>query len=159
MRQTDEAKALDSTSSNAEHERGGQPMKTLGDFRTYAKLPAKDIGRAKRFYAERLGLRSPRELAPGHFMYDCGGSIFLLFASQGKASGSHDQMGWLVDDVSSQVRELKGRGVVFETFDYPGNTWAGEVADNGIRRAAWFRDSEGNLFSVTQLLAASVRQA
>ena len=35
---------------------------------------------------------------------------------------------------------------------YPGNHWDGEIADNGIRRSAWFHDSEGNLLNMIQLL-------
>ena len=126
---------------------------TLGSCRAYAKLPASDIDRAVQFYADRLGLR-PASHGPGHFFYDCAGTQFLLFRSQGRASGTHDQMGWYVADIETEVRTLKSRGVPFETFDYPGNRWDGEIADNGFRRSAWFRDSEGNLLNVIQLLNA-----
>ena len=125
----------------------------LADCRPYAKLPVKDIERAKRFYAEKLGLTPLRETSPGHFQYQCGGVMFLLFPSQGRASGDHDQMGWMVDDLEGLVSELKGKGVAFEMFPaLPGDTWNGEIANNGRRRAAWFRDSEGNLLNLVQFI-------
>jgi catechol 2,3-dioxygenase-like lactoylglutathione lyase family enzyme len=124
---------------------------SLASCRAYAKLPASDIDRAVQFYTERLGL-TPASHVPGHFFYECAGTQFLLFRSQGRASGTHDQMGWYVADIEAAVRALKSRGVLFETFDYPGNRWDGQIADNGFRRSAWFRDSEGNLLNVIQLL-------
>ena len=124
---------------------------SLQNCRAYAKLPAGDIDRAVQFYADRLGL-TPASHVPGHFFYECGGTQFLLFRSQGRASGTHDQMGWYVADIEAEVRTLTSRGIHFETFDYPGNSWDGQIADNGFRRSAWFRDSEGNLLNVIQLL-------
>jgi len=135
--------------------KGSEPH--LQGSRSYAKLPAGDIDRAVRFYQERLGLTPSRELAPGHYLFECGGAAFLLFRSQGKASGTHDQMGWFVTDVAAEVARLKALGVSFAVFDYPGNTWHGEIADNGIRRSAWFYDSEGNLLNVVQLLESPSR--
>src|ERR1700737_2666377 len=130
---------MNMTASKAQ---GSQSTAGLANFPAYAKIPVSDIERAKRFYAERLGLMPLRETNPGHFQYQCGGVLFLLFPSLGRASGDHDQMGWFVDDIDAMVSELKGRGLVFEKFpDMPyGDTWTGDIADNGRRRAAWFRD-------------------
>lgn len=124
----------------------------LQDCRTYAKLPASDIERARRFYAEKLGLTRSREMAPDHHLYECGGSLFMLFPSSGCASGTHDQIGFMVPDVAEAVRQLKARGVVFETYATSGDVWSGEIAENEHRRVAWFKDSEGNLLNVAQRL-------
>jgi len=94
-------------------------------------------------------------MSPGHWLYNCGGALFLLFESHGKASGDHDQLGFGVPDVSSLVQELKANGVVFETYDFApmvGDVWRAETAENQYRRAAWFKDSEGNLLSIVQRL-------
>jgi predicted enzyme related to lactoylglutathione lyase len=49
------------------------------------------------------------------------------------------------------VRDLKSRGVVFEVYEMPGVQWDGEIASlPGLGRAAWFRDSEGNVMCVDQ---------
>ena len=83
----------------------------LQQCRTIGKLPATDIERARRFYAEKLGLTRYREMAPGHYIYECGDSIFLLYPSRGTPSGTHDQLVFVVPDVDAVVRQLKARGV------------------------------------------------
>lgn len=124
------------------------------------RLPAKNLERARAFYAEKLGLE-PIEERPGGLRYKCGNGHFSLFESAGVASGEHTQMAWEVDDIDAVVAELRRRGVVFEDVDLPGlKTVDGiaEVAGNypsagGVgERAAWFRDSEGNLLGLGQPL-------
>jgi catechol 2,3-dioxygenase-like lactoylglutathione lyase family enzyme len=125
-----------------------------------ARIPAGDLERAKAFYADKLGL-APAEERPGGLRYRCGSGEFSLFQSSGTASGGHTQMAWAVDDIEAAVAELRARGVVFEEYDLPGlRTVHGiaEVAGNypskgGVgERAAWFRDSEGNLLSLGQAI-------
>jgi len=123
-----------------------------------ARLPAQDLERARSFYADKLGL-IPSEERPGGLRYQCGSGAFSLFQSTGVPSGTHTQVGWEVEDIELTVAELRARGVVFEEYDLPGlKTVNGiaEVAGNypsrgGIgERAAWFRDSEGNMLGVGQ---------
>jgi catechol 2,3-dioxygenase-like lactoylglutathione lyase family enzyme len=130
----------------------------LKDGSVATRLPARDLRRAKLFYAEKLGL-TPVEERPGGLRYTCGSGSFALFESAGIASGTHTQMGWEVADIEATVAALRSRGVVFEEYDLPGlKTVNGiaEVAGNypskgGVgERAAWFRDSEGNLLGVGQ---------
>ena len=45
---------------------------------------------------------------------------FLLFASGGTASGTHDQLRFSVTDIQAEVGDLKQRGVRFEEYDFPG---------------------------------------
>jgi hypothetical protein len=68
-------------------------------------------------------------------------------------------MAWTIGDIETAVAELRTRGVAFEEFDLPGlKTVNGiaQVAGNylskgGIgEKAAWFRDSEGNLVGIGQ---------
>jgi catechol 2,3-dioxygenase-like lactoylglutathione lyase family enzyme len=123
-----------------------------------ARLPAQDLQRAKAFYREKLGL-TPTEERPGGLRYQCGNGWFSLFESAGKPSGEHTQIAWEVEDIEATVGELRKRGVVFLEYDLPGlktiNGFA-EVTGNypsrgGIgERAAWFRDSEGNLLGIGQ---------
>jgi hypothetical protein len=102
-------------------------------------------------YAEKLGLLPTEEQPGGAFYEGREGTRFLLFPSGGSASGTHTQMGFLVDDVEAEVRDLKGRGVQFEEYDFPGFDKATSVAQTGPVRSAWFKDSEGNLLGLVQL--------
>lgn len=124
------------------------------------RLPAQDLERARAFYAEKLGLE-PIEERPGGLRYRCANGEFALFESAGASPGTFTQMGWEVDDIEATVAELRQRGVEFEEVDLPGlRTVDGiaEVAGNYPskggkgERAAWFRDSEGNVLGLGQLI-------
>ena len=60
-------------------------------------------------------------------------------------------MGFATDDIDADVAELRGRGVVFEEYDFPGLKTEGGIATTGDARAAWFKDSEGNMLGIIQL--------
>lgn len=122
------------------------------------RLPARNLGRARKFYAEKLGLE-PIEERPGGLKYRCGNGYFVLFESTGDPSGNHTQMIWEVDDIEVVVAELRKRGVVFEEYDFSDFRTINGIAEvsgnypssGGIgERGAWFRDSEGNLLGVGQ---------
>jgi predicted enzyme related to lactoylglutathione lyase len=116
----------------------------------YPTLPAADLERAKRFYAEKVGL-TPESEFPGGLLYRCGKDTrFAVFLSQGEASGTHTQAMWLVEDVESAVAALKARGVVFEEYDLPSLSTVNSIATVGPIKGAWFKDSEGNLLSLGQ---------
>ena len=132
---------------------------TLRDAtKTATRLPAQDLDRARAFYAAKLGLE-PADERPGGILYRVGDTEFALFASGGRATGDHTQMGFEVEDLAATVAELRARGVVFEEVDVPGLRTRDGIADidgnypsTGARgeRGAWFRDSEGNLLGVGQ---------
>jgi catechol 2,3-dioxygenase-like lactoylglutathione lyase family enzyme len=129
----------------------------LNKGRVATRLPARDLNRARAFYADKLGLE-PVEERPGGLRYVCAGGEFALFESAGAASGDHTQMGWEVDDIEATVTELRSRGVVFEEYDIPGLETVHGIADiegnypsKGTgERGAWFRDSEGNMLGIGQ---------
>ena len=119
-----------------------------------ATLPAQDLDRAKDFYLERLGLTPTSEDRTGiHFVV--GGTRFRLFRSNGTASGSHTQLALMVGDIAAQVQALRARGLSFEDYDYPSLKTVDGIADLGYARAAWFKDSEGNLLGIAELAAGS----
>ena len=131
----------------------------LANGRIANRLPAQDLGRARAFYAEKLGLE-PVEERPGGLRYVGASGEFALFQSTGRPSGEHTQMGWEVDDIDATVRELRARGVEFEEYDLPGLKTVDGIAyvegnypSKGIgERAAWFRDSEGNMLGLGEII-------
>jgi catechol 2,3-dioxygenase-like lactoylglutathione lyase family enzyme len=124
------------------------------NFRSsYAKLPAQDVERARAFYRDVLGFEPARD-HQSHLFYECGGSSFLVFPSSGSPSGTHDQLGFVVDDVEAAAAELRSRGVELETYDAPpGCSFRDGIMDYGAVKAAWVKDSEGNLISFAQFVA------
>lgn len=131
----------------------------LASARVATRLPCADLDRARRFYAEKLGLE-PSEERPGGLLYRCASGDFALFASAGAASGESTQMAIEVDDLDSTIAALKARGLAFEEVEIPGlETLDGivEVEGNypskGVgERAVWFRDSEGNLLGMGEIV-------
>jgi catechol 2,3-dioxygenase-like lactoylglutathione lyase family enzyme len=129
----------------------------LGNGHVATRLPVQDMKRARAFYAEKLGLE-PVEERPGGLLYRCASGEFALFESTGASPASFTQMGWSVDDVVATVAELRSRGVVFEQVKMPGLTTVGDIADvagnypsrGSGEKAAWFRDSEGNMLGIGQ---------
>ena len=131
----------------------------LTHARTATRLPAQDLDRARRFYAEKLGLE-PVDERPGGLLYRPGSGEFALYQSTGASSGTFTQMAFEVDDIDATVTALKERGVVFEDLDLPLMKTANSIAEidgnyaikNATgERAAWFHDSEGNLLGIGQL--------
>ena len=122
----------------------------LDKFPVYAVLPASDFERAKAWYKEKLGI-SPTEEDPEGAYYTCaGGTGFFLFPSSGAASGTYTQVGFQVDDIEVEVADLKSKGLVFEEYDTPRLKTVNSIAQVGPEKAAWFKDSEGNLIGVFQ---------
>jgi len=120
-----------------------------------ARIPTQDLARARAWYADKLGLHPTGE-REGGLRYEGRSGVFCLFASTGASDGSFTQMGFYVDDIRATVAELKRRGVVFE--EYPGCVdsimqVAGNYPSKGSGElAAWFRDCEGNMLGVAEVL-------
>src|SRR5215467_5857968 len=121
------------------------------------RLPAQDLERARAFYAEKLGLE-PTEERPGGLRYQLARGEFALFESAGQPSGEHTQIAFEVDDLDAVVADLQARGLVFESYQLSGLTTVDGIAEidgnypskGSGERAAWFRDSEGNLLGIGQ---------
>jgi len=117
-----------------------------------ATLPAHDLGRAMAFYRDKLGLRPQREMGGG-VLYQTDSSWFFLYETQFAGTAQNTAMSFLVEDVEATVMALKRAGVVFEEYDFPGLKTINSITDLGGERSAWFKDTEGNILSVSQLTA------
>ena len=124
----------------------------LNDSRFEANIPAQDIERAKAFYADKLGLVPAAEAMPGYLRYEtAGGTVFNIYQTEYAGQAGHTIAQIHVDDVASEVADLKAKGVTFEVYDMPGVDWQGEIAVvPQMGKAAWFTDSEGNILCLDQ---------
>ena len=118
----------------------------LANSRVSAVLPVVDLGRASKFYEEKLGLQASD--APGGVMFKCGqGSQLVLYQPNMPSKADHTAAGWEVDNVEEVVKVLREKGVVFEQYDMTDEQGIASMA--GVK-AAWFKDSEVNNLSVVQ---------
>jgi predicted enzyme related to lactoylglutathione lyase len=124
----------------------------LNDSKVTANIPAGDITRARDFYADKLGLTPATELPGEVLIYrTAGGTEFQVYRTEYAGQAGHTIAQWHVADIESEVRDLKAKGVSFEVYDMPGVRWDGEIASmEGMGRAAWFKDSEGNILCIDE---------
>ena len=118
----------------------------------YAYIPAKDLARARRFYEEKLGFVPKQELNGGVAYESAKGTACFLYPTPNAGTSKASQAFWEVEDIEREVAELKSRGVELEDFDVPGERSPSGVVTAGGARAAWFRDSEGNILAIIQTL-------
>ena len=124
-------------------------MLSTAPIRAY--IPVSDVARARRFYEDKVGLRPKQEFAGG-VIYECGGTEVFMYPTPNAGTSRASQAFWQVADVEKEVAELKGRGVTFEAYDMPGMNSSSGIATAGGAKTAWFKDTEGNILAVSQLL-------
>ena len=121
----------------------------LEEFTVHATLPASDLDRARRWYAEKLGLKPVREDQVG-LWYELAGSRLLLYQSGYAGTSQSTSAEFLVDDIERVMSGLRDRGVVFEEYDVPGLKTENGLAIIGGHKTGWFKDSEGNIVSLDE---------
>jgi predicted enzyme related to lactoylglutathione lyase len=122
----------------------------LQDSPMYAYLPAKDVARARQFYEQKLGFVPKREVAGGVTYEFAGDTGCFLYPTPNAGTSAASQAFWQVADVEREVAELKAKGVTFEHYDMPG--MKDEIATRGGARSAWFKDTEGNILAIVQIV-------
>ena len=116
----------------------------------YPYIPAKDMSRARKFYEEKLGFKPSQEVAGG-VVYEFGDNTScFMYPTPNAGTSKASQAYWMVDDVETEVSELKAKGVRFEEYDMPEMKTRNGIAEAGGSKVAWFKDSEGNILAVVQ---------
>jgi predicted enzyme related to lactoylglutathione lyase len=122
----------------------------LQNFPMYAYIPAKDVPRARRFYEEKLRFR-PKEEVAGGVVYEFGNrTACFLYPTPNAGTSRASQAFWQVDDVEREMADLKARGVEFEDYDMPREKSPSGAITAGGAKAAWFKDTEGNILALIQ---------
>jgi catechol 2,3-dioxygenase-like lactoylglutathione lyase family enzyme len=123
----------------------------LGDAPLVAFVATTDLGRARTFYGETLGLTFTDENAFA-CVFDAHGTTLRVTAVPELSLAGYTVLGWLVDDISSAIRTLGERGVDFKRFDGMDQDELGVWTTPGGDKVAWFADPDGNTLSLTQLV-------
>ena len=121
----------------------------LRDKAVAATLAVSDLDRARGFYEQTLGLE-PVDESPGAVVYRAGSSFVVVYPSDYAGTNQATGATWAVgDDFDVVVEDLREKGVTFEQYDLPDTTRDGDVHVMGDMRAAWFKDPDGNILSLT----------
>jgi hypothetical protein len=127
----------------------------LSEFPMSARLAASDIGRARRWYEEKLGLTPDKEEMGGMSLwYRSGKTWFLMYQTEAAGTAQNTVGGWEVRDLDGLMADLRAKGVTFEDYDFGEmKTVDGLLSVEGYK-AAWFKDSEGNILELTETPSA-----
>jgi catechol 2,3-dioxygenase-like lactoylglutathione lyase family enzyme len=123
----------------------------LTGFPIHATAAAIDLARARQWYEDKLGLVPDRE-DPGGLWYHFAGDTWLyLYGTPSAGTAQNTIAGWTVSEIESVMAELRSRGVVFEDYDFGEVRTVDGLVDFGIAKAAWFKDSEGNTYELSEV--------
>src|SRR6266542_91823 len=121
----------------------------LSERRCAAMLPASDIERAKKWYADTLEFKPSYEDEGGVQFMAGDGTEFWVYPSEFAGTNQATSIGFMSKDLSAEMADLKSRGVTFEEYDIPGVKTVEGIAEFAEgERGAWFKDSEGNIIAL-----------
>ena len=123
----------------------------FADRRATAMLPAKDLQRAKAWYADKLGLKPTEENGDMGAVYNLGGgTIAFLYPTQFAGTAQHTLLSFDSPDLAADMQKMRAKGVVFLDYDLPGLKTENGLATFGPVKNAWCKDSEGNILGFVE---------
>ena len=120
------------------------------ETKAFSGFSVDDLAKAKQFYGEILGIDvSEVEEMPVLNLHISGSNDILIYEKPNHEPASYTVLNFPVSDIEAAVKELKTRGVAFESYDYPGlKTDEDNISRGGGPLIAWFKDPAGNILSV-----------
>jgi catechol 2,3-dioxygenase-like lactoylglutathione lyase family enzyme len=132
----------------------------INSLRITPTLPVVDLERAKRFYQEKLGLEIKMEDGMG-VLFESGSSTLYIY-KRAPTKADHTVVSFEVEDLESEVQDLRDKGVKFEEYNIPE---MGIKTVNGIStycvedvedKTAWLKDTEGNILGIHERVGEKV---
>ena len=122
----------------------------LRDKPSSAIVAVSDLDRARRFYAETLGLEAASE--DEVLTFRTGQTRLVVYPSEFAGTNKANAVVWDAGgDFDAIVEELRERGVTFE--EYPE---MGMKIDRGVHasddfKGVWFKDPDGNILHINSM--------
>ena len=124
----------------------------FSESKAFSGFAVDDIGKAKEFYGETLGLEVKD--GPAEVLLELhpagGGEPILIYEKSDHEPATFTILNFPVDDVEAAAAKLKERGIELEHVE-------GMSDEDGISRdprgpvIAWFRDPAGNILSFLEV--------
>jgi catechol-2,3-dioxygenase len=128
----------------------GEGDRMLAEHPIDVMLTAPDLGVAKEFYRDKVGLDVLIE-SDDFVTFGCGGdSRLVVTRSSLPTKDQQTKASWRVAGVAAEVAGLRTRGVEVAEYDEPGLKTTDGVADVGFALSAWFVDPGGNTIGLLQ---------
>ncbi len=121
----------------------------LRQFPVSATLPVSDLDRAVTFYEETLGLSKKQVMEEGRVaVLEAGNGTEIELYERPPVHTEHTHATFEVAHIEEVRDALCNKGVVFEEYDLPQIKTENGIATFGREKAAWFKDSEGNILCI-----------
>jgi len=121
----------------------------LGESNAVANIAVKDLGAARKFYENTLGLEAIGTEGEDLVTYRSGGTVIYVYRSKYAGTNKATVVTWDVGPaVEEEAKALKAKGVTFEHYDMPGMKLRGDVHVADEMKVAWFKDPDGNILSL-----------
>jgi catechol 2,3-dioxygenase-like lactoylglutathione lyase family enzyme len=126
----------------------------LKDSKAFGGFSVNDVDAAKQFYGEVLGLQVDKNDGMGGLLtiHIAGSNNIIAYPKTNHVPATFTILNFPVKDIDAAVKELKARGVVFESYDseYLKTDENNISKGNGGPSIAWFKDPAGNFLSVIE---------
>ena len=121
----------------------------LADKELKAFVPTVKPEKAKSFYKDILGLKL---LSEDNYAleFDANKILLRVIIVQELKPQVFTVLGWNVDDITSSIKLLNEKGVLFEKYDFLEQDDLGVWTSPGGSKVAWFKDPDGNILSLSQ---------
>ena len=122
----------------------------LTHSKAFSGFSVNDLQKAKNFYSKTLGLKvvnNPMGLIELHLE----GSVkILIYPKPDHTPATFTILNFPVADIEKAVKELKEKGITFESYEGPIKTDEDGIFRGGGPLIAWFTDPAGNILSVLE---------
>ena len=123
----------------------------FGHTKAFSSFSVDDLGKAKNFYSEILGLKVTENDMGMLELHITGSNPIIIYPKQNHTPATFTILNFPVDSIEEAVANLKEKGVVFESYDLEDF----KTDEKGIFRGggpliAWFKDPAGNILSALE---------
>jgi catechol 2,3-dioxygenase-like lactoylglutathione lyase family enzyme len=119
----------------------------LGKSNATPMIAVKDLDRARKFYQETLGMTAQRGM-DDVLTVKSGDTLVTVYESEFAGTNKATSLTFDVDDIESEVKDLKDKGIFFEHYEMPGLEQRGDLYVGEGMKTAWFKDPDGNILSL-----------
>lgn len=124
----------------------------LKDRSSSAIVAVSDLGRARVFYEETLGLTLiDGDADNGVLVFRTGQTQLTVYRSEFAGTNKANAVTFeMKGDIVEVVEDLRGKGVTFEHYPEMGMTLNGDIHEAGSMKLVWFKDPDGNILHLIE---------
>ncbi len=121
------------------------------DVKAFSGYSVDDTTKAREFYQGLLGLEVSDDIEGILQLHIKGCNPIILYPKPNHEPETFTVLNFPAPDVEKAVEKLKGKGIKFESYNYPDlKTDDDNIFRGGGPHIAWFKDPSGNILSVLE---------